>query len=350
MKDIVTPILNWYQENARILPWREQIVPYHIWLSEIMLQQTRIEAVKKYYHRFITEVPTIHDLAVIEEEKLLKLWEGLGYYSRARNLKKAAQIMMEKYDGRMPECYEELIKLPGIGEYTAGAIASIAFHEKVPAVDGNVLRVVSRVIGSTKDILLPQTKEEITNELKKIMPENSGDFNQGLMELGEVICVPNGEPFCFKCPLNKICIAKRDKLTDLIPVREKKLKRKIQEKTIFLLYHENKFAIRKRNSKGLLANMYEFPNMDTFLDEDKISKKLGEWNLSAKKIQYIGKEKHIFTHIEWNMIGYKIEVKEKNTEFIWKDIDEIEEKYSLPTAFSKFKIFFEPTLFDYGEE
>lgn len=347
MKEIVEPILKWYEKNARALPWRENTNPYHIWISEIMLQQTKIESVKRYYEKFMDELPTINDLANIDEEKLLKLWEGLGYYSRARNLKKAAKIMVEKYHGNMPSKYEELLELPGIGEYTAGAIASIAFQEKVPAVDGNVLRVLARITGDTKDILLPETKKEVTKKLKEIMPDNSGNFNQGIMEIGETICIPNGEPFCSKCPLQNYCVAYRDQLTNILPVRVKKIKRKIQEKSIFLIHYKDQFAIRKRPAEGLLANMYEFPNIDKFLTKEIIEKQLKEWNLSSIKMQEIGKCNHIFSHIEWNMLGYKIEVKEKNKEFIWKTVKEIEEEYSIPTAFGKWKEYLEDTLFDY---
>lgn len=205
LKGIVQPLLQWYQENKRILPWRMEKEPYKIWISEIMLQQTRIEAVKEYYKRFMAEIPTVQDLANIEEEKLLKLWQGLGYYNRARNLKKAAQMIEEQYNGKMPCTYNELVNLPGIGEYTAGAIASIAYNEKVTAVDGNVLRVVSRIIGNKKNVLENETKREITQLLQDVVPDEAGDFNEGLMELGEVICLPNQEPLCSECPLKEKC-------------------------------------------------------------------------------------------------------------------------------------------------
>lgn len=189
MEKMREPILNWYQENKRDLPWRKGKNPYFIWISEIMLQQTRIEAVFGYYDRFLKNLPTIQDLAQVDEEKLLKLWEGLGYYNRARNLKKAAQMIEEKYHGEMPKKFEELLELPGIGEYTAGAISSIAFNEPVPAVDGNVLRVLSRVLLSKKDVLEAKTKKEFTEKLRKIMPKQAGDFNEGLMELrGTNLC------------------------------------------------------------------------------------------------------------------------------------------------------------------
>ncbi len=261
LKKIVIPIVKWYQNQEKTLPWKQDKEPYHIWVSEIMLQQTRVEAVKKYYTRFMEELPTIQDLANVSEEKLLKLWEGLGYYTRAKNLKKAAIQIIEDYQGKMPTSYIELLKLAGIGEYTAGAIASISYKEKVPAVDGNVLRVISRVIASKEDVLLPETKRKIAKELLQIMPEEAGDFNEGLMELGEKICMPNTIPLCEKCPIQEFCIAKKENLTAELPVRIKKQKRKIEKKTVFILKYKEEIAIRKRGKTGILANLYEFPNV-----------------------------------------------------------------------------------------
>lgn len=261
LEQIVKPIVKWYQEQEKILPWKQDKEPYHIWISEIMLQQTRIEAVKKYYTRFMKELPTIQHLAKVSDEKLLKLWEGLGYYNRARNLKKAAIQIEENYKGQMPTSYAELLNLSGIGEYTAGAIASISYQEKVPAVDGNVLRVVSRVIASKDDVLLPETKKRITKKLLEIMPDESGDFNEGLMELGEKICLPNTIPLCEKCPIQQFCIANKENLTNEIPVRIKKQKRKIEKRTVFIVKYKDEIAIRKREKTGILANLYEFPNV-----------------------------------------------------------------------------------------
>lgn len=261
LQPIVEPIVKWYQKQEKLLPWKQDKEPYHIWVSEIMLQQTRIEAVKKYYTRFMKELPTIHDLADVPEEKLLKLWEGLGYYSRAKNLKKSAIQIQENNHGKMPTSYVELLKLPGIGEYTAGAIASISYNEKVPAVDGNVLRVVSRVLASKEDVLLPETKKKITNKLLEIMPDEAGDFNEGLMELGEKVCLPNTVPLCATCPIQEFCMANKENLTNEIPVRAKKQKRKIENKTVFILKYKNEIAIRKREKTGILANLYEFPNV-----------------------------------------------------------------------------------------
>ncbi len=337
MKRIRKPIINWYQENKRDLPWRKEKNPYYIWLSEIMLQQTRIEAVKQYYERFLEEIPDIQTLAKIDEEKLLKLWEGLGYYNRARNLKKAALILQEKYEGKMPKTYEELIKLPGIGEYTAGAISSIAYDEKRTAVDGNVLRVLSRIVGSKKDVLESKTKKEFTEKLQKIMPRQAGDFNEGLMELGEVICLPNGEPLCEKCPVQDICIAKKKKLTNSIPVRVTKVKKRQEEKTVFLLEYQSRIAIRKRKETGLLANMYEFPSIDKKILPKEIKKELKKWGLEVCKIEKIRGHHHIFSHIEWHMVGYKVQVDTMNQEFNWVLKQEVMEKYPIPGAFIPFR-------------
>ena len=342
LEEIVEPLLEWYQENKRILPWRENKNPYCIWISEIMLQQTRIEAVKRYYARFMKELPTIQDLANVPEERLLKLWEGLGYYNRARNLQKAAKTIEENYEGEMPNTYEKLITLSGIGEYTAGAIASIAYNEKIPAVDGNVLRVIARVLASNKDVLLPETKKEVTERLKNLMQNQtkdfqSGDFNEALMELGELICLPNGEPNCQGCPLQNICIAYKEGLTQELPVRVKKLKRKEEDKTVFFfISKDGKMAIRKRNEKGVLNGMYELPNsMGKIESLEKIKEVLEQWNLNSTRIEKIGEYQHIFTHITWKMITYRIRVEKENEEFIWVSKEQLEKDYALPTAFKK---------------
>ena len=332
---IVKPIVKWYQNQEKTLPWKQDKEPYHIWVSEIMLQQTRIEAVKKYYTRFMQELPTIQDLANVSEEKLLKLWEGLGYYSRAKNLKKAAIQIEETYQGKMPTSYAELLTLSGIGEYTAGAIASISYQEKVPAVDGNVLRVVSRVLGSKKDVLLPETKKEFTKQLLEIIPKEAGDFNEGLMELGEKICIPNTTPLCKKCPIQQFCIAYKKNLTTEIPVRIKKQKRKVEKRTVFIFKYQNEIAITKRKETGILANLYEFQNVLGEITEEEIVNVLKQWNLEFKNLQTKKHAKHIFTHIEWDMIAYEVEVKNKNEDWIWVTLEKMELQYPLPTAFKK---------------
>ena len=337
LNKIVNPFLKWYEKNKRSLPWREDLNPYHVWVSEIMLQQTRIEAVKKYYTRFMKKLPTIQDLSEISEEELLKLWEGLGYYTRAKNLQKAAIQIVTEYDGIMPKTYHELLQLAGIGEYTAGAIASICYNEKIPAVDGNVLRVIARITGNTKNVLLPETKKEITNQIKEILPKQAGNFNQALMELGEIICLLNGTPLCKKCPLHEQCIAYQKKLTSQIPVRIKNIKRKKEEKTVFILLTKDyQLAIEKRTGKGLLSGMYQLPNVQGLLNNREIESTLEQWHLKIDTL-YSSKEiKHVFTHIDWNMQGYYLKVVQKNNLFEWISLPELSTKYPLPTAFQKF--------------
>lgn len=253
-------------------------------------------------------------------------------------MKKAAQQIQEKYGGKIPKRYQDLIELPGIGEYTAGAISSIAYDKPVPAVDGNVLRVVSRLRGSKKDILDNKTKKEFTQKLKEIMPtKQAGDFNEGLMELGEVICVPNGEPLCQKCPLKKSCIARNKNLTAIIPVRNQKIKRRKEAKTVFILEFERKIAIRKREKTGLLANMYEFPNIDRRITKKEVLSVLPSWSLRGNCVEKIGSHHHVFSHIEWDMIGYKVQVEGMNEEFIWIEKEEMIEKYPIPGAFMPFR-------------
>ena len=341
LEKVIEPLLNWYEKSKRILPWRKNKNPYSIWISEIMLQQTRIEAVKEYYKRFMKEIPSIQVLANIDEEKLLKLWEGLGYYNRARNLQKAAKLIEKEYQGKMPDSYKELITLPGIGEYTAGAIASIAYDEPVTAIDGNVLRVISRLIASTKDVLLPETKKDIQSKIEKIMPKkNAGNFNEALMELGELVCLPNGEPECQRCPLKQYCKAYKENLTAKIPVREKKIKRKKEEKTVFILISSSgKIAIKKREQNGVLKGMYELPNVINKWQETKVEEVLKEkWNIqSIQQIEFSGEYKHIFTHIEWHMYGYEVKVRtEDEKSFLWVSKEELETVYAIPTAFKQF--------------
>ena len=335
LKEIVQPIVKWYQAQEKTLPWKQDKDPYHVWISEIMLQQTRIEAVKKYYIRFMEQLPTIQDVANTSEEQLLKLWEGLGYYSRVRNIKKAAIQIMQENQGKMPTNYKELLKMPGIGDYTAGAIASISYGEKVPAVDGNVLRVISRILASKENVLLPETKKDITNQLQEIMPGEAGDFNEGLMELGEKICIPNATPICNKCPIQKYCTAYKENLTTEIPVRIKKQKRKIERRTVFILSYKNKIAINKRPKTGILANLYEFPNVLGEVTEQEIPQILKQWNIQFKNLKMKKSAKHIFTHIEWDMVAYEIEVKNKNTIWTWVTEQEMENQYPLQTAFKK---------------
>lgn len=350
---IVDKLLVWFDENRRILPWRENPKPYYVWVSEIMLQQTRVEAVKGYFARFTTELPTIEALANVEEDKLLKLWEGLGYYNRVRNLQKAAKVVMTEYGGELPDSYEELLKLPGIGSYTAGAIASIAYQKRVPAVDGNVLRIVKRLSASFDDITKSKVVKEVEKEMKAITPPRAGDFNQALMDLGATICIPNGRPLCEKCPIAEYCEGRKQDVMMLLPVKPSKKPRKIEDKTILLLEYQDKYALNQRPNKGLLARLWELPNIEGRLSVDELDQVLADLGITTCEIELLGKSKHIFSHIEWHMIGYHIRIGEKTEnmrpkltddtltqtleEFTWVTKAELKEDYALPTAFEYYK-------------
>lgn len=342
-KEIVPALLNWYEYNARILPWRSEPTPYHVWISEIMLQQTRVEAVKPYYDRFLCELPDIEALSKVEDEKLMKLWQGLGYYNRARNLKTAAITIMSEYDGVMPRDYEKILSLKGIGEYTAGAISSIAYQIPVPAVDGNVLRVISRVEANDEDILKASTKKRVREELLEIIPEDrAGDFNQALMELGATVCIPNGKPLCENCPWDTVCQAyQQDRVMEL-PVKQPKKKRKIEQRTVFLLYSKGKIAVCKRPDTGLLASLWEFPNELGKLEIEEAKEKLEQWGINQYKLEKTAKGKHIFSHIEWQMSGYFVEIEDgdaidwRELEFEWISVEEMERSYAIPSAYELF--------------
>lgn len=336
------PLLSWYRKNKRNLPWRENKDAYRIWISEIMLQQTRVEAVKPYYFRFMEHFPTVAALADAPDEELMKCWEGLGYYSRARNLKKAAGIVVEQYGGVLPASYKELLALPGIGSYTAGAIASIAYEIPAPAVDGNVLRVLSRVTGSRDDILKQSTKKKMEVLVSQVIKEGeAGDFNQALIETGATVCVPNGEPLCDSCPFYTVCAARAEALTGEIPVKTPKKKRKIEEKTVLLLKYREKIAIRKREADGLLASLYEFPNVPGTLEE----KEVRELVKDVESVEVLPQAKHIFSHIEWHMSGFLVNLGQIPEEgpgaaeelLIFAEWTELKQKYSIPSAFSAYK-------------
>jgi A/G-specific adenine glycosylase len=340
---VVPYLLHWFEYNARILAWRENPQPYYVWVSEIMLQQTRVEAVKGYFDRFITAFPDVKALAEAEEEKLLKLWEGLGYYNRVRNLQKAAQQIMREYAGELPPDYEKLLELPGIGVYTAGAIASIAFQIPVPAVDGNVLRVMKRVAGSFDDITKESVKKELTQDLMRIMPKDRpGDFNQAIMELGAMVCLPNGKPICDQCPLMHLCKAFHEDKVMQIPVKAAKKERRRENRTILLMEYQNKYAILKRKEKGLLAGLWELPSVEDKLSIPEVEAILKDYGVQGAHIYSLGEAKHIFSHVEWHMRGYHIvltqELSEgiKENNYIWADREEISDKYSIPNAFSAY--------------
>lgn len=346
---IAEPLLAWYDRGRRILPWREEPTPYHVWLSEIMLQQTRVEAVKPYYERFLKELPDIESLAGVEEEKLLKLWEGLGYYNRARNLKKAAMQIVIDYDGVMPGTYEELVKLPGIGSYTAGAVSSIAFGNPVPAVDGNVLRILARLRMDDRDILDAKVKKAVEEELAVVMPtDRPGDFNQALMELGAMVCIPNGMAKCEECPWKELCQARKEDRVLEFPKKAPKKQRSIEEKTILVLQDAEKVALHKRPAKGLLAGMYEFPWLEGHRSEKQVLEYLEELGMKAIRIRKLEPAKHIFSHKEWHMTGYAVRVDElaglgmdKKEPFLFIDPAETKDKYPIPSAFAAYADYME---------
>ena len=371
LKQLIQPLCGWFLQNARKLPWRDDPTPYHVWISEIMLQQTRVEAVKSYYTRFVERLPDVSALAECEEDVYLKLWEGLGYYSRVRNLHTAAVQIMEEYDGRIPDYYDALLKLKGIGSYTAGAIASLAYEKPEPAVDGNVLRVLTRVSADDTDIMDPGFRKETEKRLRKLLQEHSGEpkdcsgqcsvgkpedpyvspriFNQALMELGALVCVPNGAPACEVCPWKDLCLSRKQHLTDRIPVRAKKKERRKEEKTILLIRDGDKIALHKRPSRGLLAGLYEFPNKQGHLNESQVISLVRGMGYSPLRIKRLADSTHIFSHVEWHMIAYSILVEEEafatkeqkeraaSEELVFADAMEQKEHYALPSAFAAYR-------------
>lgn len=341
LRQIAEPLVNWYRSQKRDLPWRVDVNAYKVWVSEIMLQQTRVEAVKPYYARFLNAFPTIRDLAEAEEDLLLKMWEGLGYYNRVRNMQKAAIQVMEEYGGVFPADYEAIRNLTGIGNYTAGAIASFAFGIPKPAVDGNVLRVISRLTASYEDIMKASTRERVEEELEELIPADAAsDFNQGLIELGAIVCVPNGAPKCEECPLAGICMAHAKGIELELPVKAKAKARRIEEKTVLVFQDGEHIAIQKRPAKGLLAGLYELPNVEGHLSEEEAVLYSKEIGLAPIRIQKLGEGKHIFSHVEWHMIGYKIRVDElekANTKkLLFVHPEEIQAEYPIPAAFETY--------------
>lgn len=333
---MTAPLLAWYDLNGRTLPWRSIVTPYRTWVSEIMLQQTRVGAVIPYFERFMEELPDVSALAAVSEERLLKLWEGLGYYSRARNLQKAAKIVVSDFGGALPQSYHALLSLPGIGEYTAAAIASINFSEPVAAVDGNLLRVAARVSGCGEDIMDAKVRRLFRQRLDAAIDANRpGAYNQAMMDLGATVCLPNGAPKCEICPAHTVCEAYKNGLTEVLPVRAKKKSRRVEERTVLLLFQGRKVALRKRPDSGLLASLWEFPSILGNLDESGVSLALAQMGLSAESIAPAGSAKHIFTHIEWDMKGYFADVAGENDDLFWADAAAFDAA-AIPTAFKKF--------------
>ena len=329
-------LLPWYENHHRDLPWRQDREPYHIWLSEIMLQQTRVEAVRGYYARFLDALPTVEALAQCDDDALHKLWEGLGYYSRVRNLKKAACVIMEDYGGVFPRDHAQVLSLPGIGDYTAGAICSITFNQRTPAVDGNVLRLVSRLTDDPSPIDQPATKKKVTALLAEIYPEEAGTFTQALMELGATLCGPNRKPDCEGCPCREICLGCRHGTAESLPVKAPKKQRRQEERTVFILSCDGCYALQKRPKTGLLADLWQFPNTEGDLTLEQALSYTEELGLHPREILREVHRKHIFTHIQWNMRGIYLEVGTKIPDYQWFTEEEIRTQAALPTAFRQF--------------
>ena len=338
LKEIIQPLTDWYRQNKRILPWRDQNNAYYTWVSEIMLQQTRVEAVKPYFLRFIGELPDVRALAECPEEKLMKLWEGLGYYNRVRNMQLAAQTVVREYGGELPASYEKLLNLKGIGSYTAGAIASIAYRIPVPAVDGNVLRVLSRITEDRQDIMKQSVRRQVEACLMEIMPYDApGDFNQALMELGAVVCVPNGPAHCDVCPVAGYCQAYKHGTVEELPVKAPKKQRTLEARTVLVIQDGERTAIQKRPKSGLLAGLYELPNVEGHLSRDEALEKVKAMQMEPLYIEELPSAKHIFSHIEWRMTGYLIRVAsldtDRNLPFIFAEKRQSEKQYAIPSAF-----------------
>ncbi len=336
LQQLPPALLAWYDAGHRSLPWRDAVSPYRTWVSEIMLQQTRVAAVIPYFTRFMETFPTVEALANAEEEQLMALWQGLGYYSRARNLHKAAKEIMDTHGGAFPNTFAHIRTLSGVGEYTAGAIASIAFGEAVPAVDGNVLRVAARLTDCDENILSPAVRRRFTEEMQSVMPHHRpGDFNQALMELGAMVCLPNAAPKCDVCPCRGFCLAHVRGRETALPVRIKPQGKRKEEHTVFILRKDNREAVRRRSESGLLAGLWEFPNTAGTLSEEQAAQQLGAWSVTPHRWLKKEKKKHVFTHIIWEMTVYTIEiVGEGCGDWHWRNSDNAD-SYPMPTAFSK---------------
>ena len=342
MRQMTERIVAWYRECGRRLPWRADREPYRIWVSEIMLQQTRIETVLPYYERFMKRLPDIAALAACDDEELHKLWEGLGYYSRVRNLKKAAQKICTEYNGIFPEEYDLIRQLPGVGDYTAGAIASMAFGQKRAAVDGNVARVITRLLACDHDIMDAAFRRELTKRLDAVYPDGAeSELTQGLMELGEVLCIPHGVPLCEGCPVRNICLGHALGVEQELPRKKAKAARRLEDLTVIRLTCGERLALVRRPPKGLLAGLWAYPHLPGKLSEEEIIRSLpyGEYLTGLHRV---GEDRHIFTHVEWQLHCYEAELTEEGREqagavsdLVWVDPEELETGYALPTAFKK---------------
>ena len=336
--ELLRVLPDWFAANKRDLPWRRDREPYHVWLSEIMLQQTRVEAVKGYYARFLAAVPDLPALAAADPELLHKLWEGLGYYSRVRNLQRAARVVIEKHGGVFPRDYGAVRALPGIGDYTAGAICSICFDLPTPAVDGNVLRVLSRLTADGRCVDEAAVKKSVREALEAVWPDSgSGTLTQALMELGATVCLPNGEPRCGACPAAPFCAAREAGTWQEYPVRAKKRERRLEQRTVFVFDCGGALALRKRKASGLLAGLWEFPNVPGRLEAQGALDLAAAWGLHPRSVEKMMERTHIFTHVQWDMRCWYLSCGERAEDFTWAEPEELDGKYALPTAFRMFR-------------
>lgn len=336
LADIVPPLLAWYGHNARALPWRRDREPYHVWVSEIMLQQTRVEAVRGYYERFLQALPDVRALADCPEERLMKLWEGLGYYRRARNLQKAAKTVMAEHGGVFPADYASIRALAGVGEYTAGAVCSICFGEATPAVDGNVLRIMARLTDCHQAIDAPAVRRSFDEQLRAIYPPDAaGTFTQALMELGACVCTPRS-PRCAACPVKESCAGHAAGTQTALPVRKPKKARREEERTVFLLCANRKLALQKRPDGGLLGGMWELPAVSDALTAEGALEQARLWGLNPIGMEKTLHHTHVFTHIEWHMTCHVIDVAREAGALTWVTAEALDASYALPSAFRPF--------------
>lgn len=349
LADITAPLLTWFHAKKRTLPWRDDPQPYYVWVSEIMLQQTRVTAVLPYFTRFINALPDVAALAAVSDDTLLKLWEGLGYYHRAHNLKKAAAIVLRDYEGKLPTDFARLLKLPGIGRYTAGAISSIAGGHACPAVDGNVLRVVMRLTGSRLDIMKERTRRIVEAALTDILPQEVGAFNQALMELGALICLPRSAAHCGECPLSSLCTAHATGCVAELPCKEAKKERRIERRTVLWIERGGTIAIAQRPKRGLLAELWELPNFPGHLTRAAVMKLAQGAGWSVSSLKSLPAARHIFTHIEWQLTGWRLAltagcIAEPRAPYgeallpplVWAAPEELKQRYSVPAAFQHY--------------
>lgn len=328
---------NWYGEVKRDLPWRRTNDPYRIWISEVMLQQTRVEAVIPYYERFLQTCPTVQHLAEAPEAVYLKLWEGLGYYSRVRNLHRAAVQICTQHGGQLPADFAALRALSGIGDYTAGAIGSIAFGLPVPAVDGNVLRVMARLTNDDRSVDDVKIKRELTALTVACLPKQAvGDFNQALMELGATVCIPNGAPKCYDCPAQHLCQGYAYGTAANLPTRAPKKVRTLCNRTVMVCRYQGLVGIQQRPESGLLARLWELPAYESHLQPAAMRAQLEADGYVVEQLLSLRPAKHIFTHIEWHMMGYYVELAEKDPRLTWVTPQDLHGVYALPSAFRAF--------------